>query len=150
MLVIVIAILEPANQLLLRSITVSQSLTISKMQDPTLGGSSAGFAITVLRYSLYLLVWLLLSAMGGLLAWFLRTVTFDVGIWLQWNPWVVRSVDRWAIFGLGMLWFVYLIGLEGYLRSAVPKHQLWARTKRVLIILVPLLLVAYILQLPLL
>ncbi len=118
------------------------------MQDPTLDGSSASFAITALRYLLYLLIWLLLSAMGGIFAWFLRTLIFDLGIWLQWNPWVVRGIDRWAIFGLGLVWFAYLIGLEGYLRNAVPKNKLWARTKRILIILVPLLLVAYILQLP--
>jgi|GEM_PF-1335285 len=120
------------------------------MQGPTLDGQPSGFVITALRYLLYLLIWLLLSALGGVLAWLLRTNIFDLGIWLQWNPWVVRGIDRWAIFGFGLVWFAYLIGLEGYLRNAVPKNRLWARTKRVLIILLPLLLIAYILQLPLL
>lgn len=116
------------------------------MQGPTLDGQPTGFAITALRYLLYLLLWLLLSALAGLLAWFLRVNLFDLGVWLQWNPWVVRGIDRWAIFGLGLVWFAYIIGLEGYLRNAVPKNKLWVRTKRILIILLPLLLIAYILQ----
>jgi len=105
--------------------------------------------ITTLRYLLYLFLWLTLSAIGGMLAWFLRTNIFDLGIWLQWNPWLVRGVDRWVIFGLGLVWFAYLIGLEGYLRNAVPKNKLWVRTRRVLIVLLPLLFISYILQFPL-
>lgn len=103
------------------------------MQGPASDGSSAGFMVTVLRYVSYLFCWLVLAVLGGLLAWSLRTNVFDLGVWLRWNPWVVRGIDRWAIFVFGVLWISYIFAIEGYLRMAVPKHRLWFRTRRILI-----------------
>ncbi|MBX3010577.1 MAG: hypothetical protein KF832_03680 [Caldilineaceae bacterium] len=102
---------------------------------------------TSLRFGTYLLLWVALSAAGALLAWFLRTNLFDLGIWLHWNPWVVRSVDRWAIFGLGALWLVYLFSIEGYLREANTQRQLWNRAKWIAIRVLIGLAISYGLQL---
>lgn len=48
------------------------------MQGHTPDEQSAGIVVTVFRYLAYLLnLGLLLSALGGVLAWFLRTNLFD-------------------------------------------------------------------------
>lgn len=116
------------------------------MQGPASNGSSAGFVVTVLRYASYLFWWLVLAALGGLLAWSLRTNVFDLGVWLRWNPWVVRGIDRWAIFVFGILWISYIFAIEGYLRMAVPKHRLWSRTRRILIPMLFLCALSYSVQ----
>lgn len=118
------------------------------MQGHPPDGQSDSMVATGLRYFVYLLLWGVLSALGGLLAWFLRTNLFDLGIWLHWNPWVVRGVDRWGIFVLGILWLVYMFSIEGYLRAAVPQRRLWASTKAVLIPVLILLAISYGLQFP--
>jgi hypothetical protein len=109
---------------------------------------SSGLVATIVRYGAYLLLWVLLSAIGGLLAWYLRINLFDLGVWLRWSPWVVRGVDRWIIFVLGLLWLAYIFSVEGYLRNAVEQQRLWAKARPVLIIMLILLAIAYGLQLP--
>lgn len=118
------------------------------MQGQTSDGESSGFFATTLRYISYLLLWVVLSALGGLLAWSLRINIFDLGIWLQWNPWVVRSVDRWVIFLLGLLWVTYIFAVEGYLRAAVPRQRLWRKAKPLLITILILCAISYGLQFP--
>ena len=118
------------------------------MQGHTPDEQADGIIVTALRYLIYLLFWCLLSALGGIVAWFLRTNLFDLGVWLHWNPWVVRSIDRWGIFVLGLLWVIYIFSVEGYLRAAVPQRRLWASTKAVLIPVLILLAISYGLQFP--
>ena len=118
------------------------------MQGHTPDEQPAGIVVTVFRYLAYLFVWFLLSALGGVLAWFLRTNLFDVGIWAGWNPWAVRGIDRWGIFVLGLLWVIYIFGVEGYLRAAVAQRRLWTNTRKVLIPVLILLAISYGLQFP--
>jgi hypothetical protein len=118
------------------------------MQGQTPDEPSSGLVITVLRYLAYLSLWLLLVALAAVLGWSLRTNLFDVGIWLRWNPWVVRGIDRWAIFLLGLLWLIFFFATEGYLRAAVPQRRLWAKARALLIIVLILLVISYGLQLP--
>lgn len=118
------------------------------MQGHTPDEQTGGFVATALRYGAYLLLWFLLSAVGGITAWFLRTNLFDLGIWLQWNPWVVRGVDRWGIFVLGVLWLIYIFSVEGYLRTGVAQGRLWHNTKALLIPTLILLAISYGLQFP--
>lgn len=116
------------------------------MQGQTPGEPSTGFTILALRYLAYFSFWLLLVALAGALAWSLRINLFDLGIWLRWNPWVVRGIDRWGIFVLGLLWFTFLLATEGYLREAVPQRRLWARARPILITVLILLAISYGLQ----
>lgn len=111
-------------------------------------GESSGAVVTVLRYASYLFWWLFLSALGGVLAWSLQINIFDLGIWLRWNPWLVRGVDRWSIFVIGLLWISYIFAIEGYLRTAVPQQRLWVKTRRVLVIMLILCAISYGLQFP--
>jgi hypothetical protein len=118
------------------------------MQGQLPDGNPTGFVKTGLRYLSYFCLWLLLSALGGVLAWSLRINIFDLGVWLQWNPWQVRGVDRWSIFVLGILWISFIFGVEGYLRTAVAQHRLWAKAKPVLITMLILCAISYSLQFP--
>ena len=118
------------------------------MQSQTPDEPSTGFTVLVLRYLAYFSLWLVLVALAGVLAWSLRINLFDLGIWLRWNPWVVRGADRWVIFVLGLIWFTFLLATEGYLREAVPQRRLWAKAKPVLITVLILLAISYGLQLP--
>lgn len=116
------------------------------MQGQTSDGEPSGIIATTVRYLSYLFLWGVLSALGGVLAWSLRINIFDVGIWLQWNPWVVRGVDRWVIFVLGLLWVTYIFAVEGYLRIAVPQQRLWRKAKPLLITILILCTISYSLQ----
>lgn len=117
------------------------------MQGRTPEKQPSDLVAVALHYVAYLLLWVVLSAIGGLLAWSLRINLFDFGVWLRWNPWVVRGVDRWVIFALGLLWLTYIFSVEGYLRAAVSQQQLWRKTKWVLIRVLVLLAISYGLQL---
>jgi hypothetical protein len=105
-----------------------------------------GFVATVWPYLAYLILWVLLSALVGVLGWSLRKNIFNLGIWLRWNPWLVRGVDLWFIFGFGILWVVYIFGVEGYLRTAVGQKRLWTKARRALIYILILLAISYGLQ----
>lgn len=85
----------------------------------------------VLFYVACYLFWLTFSALGFLLFGSLRTNVFDLATALQLNGWQVRTVDRFAIYGLGLLWFLFVLWLESYLRHGVDRHQLWTRIGRV-------------------
>jgi len=107
---------------------------------------SSDFVATALPYLAYLILWLFLSALAGLLLWSLRTNIFNLGIWLRWNPWLVRGVDLWVMFGFGILWIIYIFGVEGYLRAAIAQKRLWTKASRALISLLILLVISYGLQ----
>jgi hypothetical protein len=62
------------------------------------------------------------------------------------NPWAVRAIERFAIFVLGLFWFVGIIVLEAYLRTGIFKKQLWQRIGRVAIALAGMLAISYSLQ----
>jgi putative copper export protein len=62
------------------------------------------------------------------------------------NPWAVRAVERFAIFVLGLFWFVGVVVLESHLRSGIFKKQLWQRIVRVAIALAAVLVISYSLQ----
>lgn len=86
---------------------------------------------SLLQYSAYFIAWLLLSAPG---IWFflaIRDNLFRLNVLLQLNPWAVRAIDRWGIFLFGLFWIAVIFFLEGYLRTAIAKNQLWPRIRRV-------------------
>lgn len=102
---------------------------------------------TVLLYVACYLWWIALSALGLWLLFQVRTNLVDFAIWLQLNPWVPRTVDRFAIYLLGLLWLGGVIGLEGYLRRGVEQEQLWVRVGRILVMLLIIGAISYGLQL---
>lgn len=86
------------------------------------------------RFGAYLVAWLLLSAPG---IWFfvsMRNSLFDLSVLLKFNPWAVRGLDRLGIYLFGLFWFVVVLVLEGYLRTAIEKRRLWQRIKKVFIL----------------
>lgn len=87
----------------------------------------------LLFYVACYLCWLAFSALGFLLLGAFRTNIFDLATALQLNGWQVRTVDRFAIYGLGILWFIFVIWLESYLRHGVDNHSLWQRLGRITI-----------------
>jgi hypothetical protein len=84
-----------------------------------------------LRYAACYLAWLLLSVLGFGLMLALRTNLFDLATLWKFNPWQVRTIDRFAIFLLGLGWFVGILVLENYLRQGVEQAQLGSRLMRV-------------------
>jgi hypothetical protein len=85
----------------------------------------------ILAIATYLLFWILLSAIGLWLMFELRSLLVELMILGQFNPWAVRGVDRWAIFVLGLIWFISLMLIEHYLRVSVDKKRLWRTIFRV-------------------
>ena len=125
---------------------VSGAENLRDMQGHSPNEQSPGFVATALPYLAYLILWVLLSALVGLLGWSIRTNIFNLGIWLWWNPWLVRGVDLWFIFAFGILWVIYIFGVEGYLRTAIGQKRLWTKASRALISLLMLLAISYGLQ----
>lgn len=91
-------------------------------------------ANTVRRVFIYVacyVVWLAFSGVGFWLLLALRINLIDAAILMRFNPWQVRTVDRFALFGLGIAWFVGILALEYYLRAGVGSGTLWRRTRRI-------------------
>lgn len=103
---------------------------------------------TILRYAIYLLAWLLLSTVAFALFFSIRANFFNLGMELRLNPWQVRGIDRFYIFGFGMGWFIFMLWVENYLRVGVEKQQLKKRILRVTTWEVALLALSILLQLP--
>jgi hypothetical protein len=85
----------------------------------------------ILAVAIYLLFWLALSATGLWLMFELRTLIVELMILANWNPWTVRGIDRWSIFVLGLAWFVSILWIDHYLRTAIGKKRLWRNIGRV-------------------
>jgi hypothetical protein len=75
--------------------------------------------------------WLIFSAAAFWLLLSVRTNLIDAAILMQFNPWQVRTLDRFAIFGLGLVWFVGILVMESYLRTGVARGLLWGRISRI-------------------
>jgi hypothetical protein len=100
----------------------------------------------VLAYVACYLAWLLFAVVGFWLLLSLRTNLVDAAILMQFNPWQVRTLDRFAIFTLGLAWFVGILVLENYLRSGVARGLLWGRMIRVTLALGLVCAISYGLQ----
>ena len=79
----------------------------------------------ILLYTIYLLFWVLLSASALWVMFDLRAVVVELMIAAQLNPWSVRGYDRWIIFVFGLGWFIAMMWMEHYLRTAIDKQRLW-------------------------
>lgn len=88
----------------------------------------------VINYIACYLLWILIGAIGVWIIFLVRRNLVEDLFFLQVNPWQLRAIDRWAIFGFGMVWVVAIFLIEGYLRHAVEKGKLWQRAGRILLI----------------
>lgn len=82
----------------------------------------------VLYYALYFLFWVALSGSGLWLMLEIRAFIVEMMMAASLNPWQVRGFDRWFILILGLGWFIAMLWMEHYLRTAVDKGRLWQRT----------------------
>jgi hypothetical protein len=85
----------------------------------------------ILAIATYLFFWLLFTAVGLWLMFEIRSVIVELMILAKFNPWMVRGWDRWAIYMLGLAWFVGLMWIDHYLRTAIGKKRLWRNIGRV-------------------
>jgi hypothetical protein len=85
----------------------------------------------ILATAAYLLFWIVFTLIGLWLMFELREVTVDLMIRIGLNPWAVRGYDRLGIYILGLIWFVGLMWIEHYLRTAIDKKRLWRSIGRV-------------------
>jgi hypothetical protein len=88
----------------------------------------------VLAVAIYLLFWIVLSGIGLWLMFAMRTMIFDLMVAANFTPWMVRGFDRWAIFVLGLIWFISMLWIEHYLRTGISKKRLWRNIGRVLVV----------------
>lgn len=102
-----------------------------KLLDSIQQEESEGLWKRILSIVIYLLFWIIFSAVGLWLLIELRGVIVELMIAAQLNPWAVRGYDRLVIFGLGAAWFVSMIWLEHYLRTGNEKKRLWRNIGRV-------------------
>lgn len=100
----------------------------------------------VLTYVACYVAWLVFSIVGFWLLLSVRTNLIDAAILMQFNPWQVRTVDRFAIFGLGLAWFAGILVIESYLRTGVARGLLWGRMIRITLALGLACAVSYGLQ----
>jgi hypothetical protein len=101
---------------------------------------------SVALYTACYLLWLAFSALGFWLILQLHVNLVDLAFWLRANPWVLRAIDHFALFLLGLLWLGGVMGLEGYLRNGVATNRFWVRSTRVGVILIILSVISYVLQ----
>jgi hypothetical protein len=88
----------------------------------------------ILSVIIYLLFWALFTAIGLWLMFEMRGLIVEGMIAAELNPWAVRGYDRLVIFVLGLGWFVSLMWIEHYLRTAIEKKRLWRNIGRVAIV----------------
>jgi hypothetical protein len=85
----------------------------------------------LLGYALAYACWICTAA-AGMLAMFQARNMLNV-MWpaLGWSRWVLRSVDRFGLVLMGLLWLVYVIFVEQHYRSSITlvrERRLKART----------------------
>lgn len=85
----------------------------------------------ILAIATYLLFWIAFSAIGLWLMFEIRSLIVELLLLARANPWSVRGYDRWAIFVLGLLWFISLLWIDHYLRKGMGKKRLWHNIGRV-------------------
>jgi hypothetical protein len=97
----------------------------------------------IFAYAAYLLFWVIFSAIGLWLLFDLRALVVQLMMLARLTPWAVRGYDRLAIFVLGLGWFIFILWLENYLRTAIDKRRLWRTIAGVALIQVALLALVY-------
>lgn len=95
------------------------------LEDAPKNGAKGSLGKRILAYTTYFLFWVALTASGLWLMFEVRELLVELMIVANLNPWQVRGFDRGFIFVLGLGWFIALMWMEHYLRTAVAKGRLW-------------------------
>ncbi len=96
------------------------------------------------RHILLYALWLTICAIGFWLIFRIRANLVEGLFFLQVNPWQLRALDRWVLYGLGLCWIVSIFLVEGYLRSALNRGRLLPIAGRILFIGLALIGLSYI------
>lgn len=80
----------------------------------------------------YYLLWFLICAIGLWLVFLLRDNMVEDVFFLRVNPWQLRAIDRWAVYGFGALWFVGIFLVEGIMRRALAKGRFLVTVGKIL------------------
>lgn len=97
----------------------------------------------------YIACYLLLLLFGAMTMWLLfslRDNLIGISLAMQVNPWVLRAIDRFGIFLLGLCWLSAFILIESYFRSGVQKHIFWRRAGKTFLILALISLASQVLN----
>jgi hypothetical protein len=88
----------------------------------------------------------LFGAIGFWLIFAVRDSLLSAAMMLQVNVWVLRAIDRWAVFLLGLCWLASFILVESYFRHAISRGTMWQRIGRVFLMAGGIALVSWILN----
>lgn len=88
----------------------------------------------VFQYIACYALWILICAIGMGIVFLIRRNLVEDIFFLRVNPWQLRAIDRWAFFGLGIVWVVAIFLIEGALRQAVEQGKLWRRAGWILLV----------------
>ena len=97
--------------------------------------------------SVYLACYLLWFAFFAVTVWtILQFRNALLGLLPIVGPWVMGAVDKFGIVLLGLLALGWIIYIETYLRSGIEANAFWLRVRRIALIQLVVLGVAYALQ----
>ncbi len=85
----------------------------------------------------YIACYLILIIFGALTMWLLfslRGNLVSLSMVLQVNPWVLRAIDRFGIFLLGLGWLATFILIESYFRMGIHKNDFWRRAGKMFVV----------------
>ena len=85
----------------------------------------------------YIACYLILVLFGAVTMWLLfslRDNLVTLSLTLQINPWVLRAVDRFGIFLLGLGWLATFILIESYFRTGIHKNVFWHRVGKTFVV----------------
>ncbi|MBX3014372.1 MAG: hypothetical protein KF832_22810 [Caldilineaceae bacterium] len=105
-----------------------------------------GVGEQLLWWVLYLVGWLLTSALALWLILQLRLNLIDLNNFLGWGPWILIGLDKFGFVLLGLGWLIGVFVMEAYLRTAKTIAQVGHRLGRLLLIVGGALAVSYALQ----
>lgn len=89
---------------------------------------------TILTYTACYLLLILYGAITMWLLFSLRDSLISISMALRANPWVLRAIDRFGIFLLGLCWLMAFIVVENYFRAGVQKGIFWLRVGKTFLI----------------
>lgn len=89
---------------------------------------------------LYLLLWIVLSAVAALAAWYLNLAfLYLCSLWIDqpawrptgWSTGTLVTINRFSILVLGSIWLIFSTWLEIALRNSALEGKLWVLSRRI-------------------
>lgn len=96
------------------------------------------------RTSLYIICYVLWLAFSALTVWTMLLVRDGLlGLLPVIGPWMMGAVDKFGILMMALVALVWILFLEDYLRSGVRENQFWLRVRRIALIQIIVVAVAF-------